>query len=377
MALTKLTNEAGYLKAGFLGFAKSGKSFTAAKLAIGTIKLFKLDGPVALFDTESGSNYIAEMVRTETGKDLIGVRARSFDALMQFSRDCVAEKVSVAIIDSISHPWVELCDSFLAQLNESRKAKNWAPLQKLEFAQWASIKKIWEQWPNFFLNSQLHIIMCGRAGYEWEMTTNEETGRKELEKTGIKMKTEKELGFEPSLLVQMEREQVPDGQGGFKMVHTATILGDRFNVAELPAGRYRIETLKRGASCPLVEVRVGDQLAPNGVALVDGSAPLTLVLTARTGDVLGAVTSDDGKPASGIVLLAPIDADGVVQQVPINAEGRYEFRDVLAGQYRLIALSRLDSAEYLDADEATNLGAKLVHVEGGKRLTSDLKLVRK
>jgi len=259
MALSILTNQAGYLKAGFLGFAKSGKSFTAAKLAIGTIKLFKLDGPVALFDSESGSNYISEMVKAETGRDLMGVRARSFDSLMQFSRDCISERVSVAIIDSISHPWVELCDSFLAQLNDSRKAKGWAPLQKLEFAQWSSIKKIWEQWPNFFLNSQLHIIMCGRAGYEWEMTTNEETGRKELEKTGIKMKTEKELGFEPSLLVQMEREQVPDGQGGFKMVHIATVLGDRFNVidgatATNPDFKFfqpHIEKLRPGTHAPV------------------------------------------------------------------------------------------------------------------------------
>lgn len=152
---------------------------------------------------------------------------------------------------------------------------------------------------------------------------------------------------------------------------------DRFQVAALPAGRYRIETLKARGSCPLVEVRVGDRPAPLGVALLDGSTPLTLVLTARTGDVSGAVTTDEASPAAGIVLLASIDADGVVQVAQIDAEGRYQFRDVLAGQYRLLALSRLDSTDCLDSDEARNLGAKLVQVEGGKKLTSDLKLVRK
>ena len=89
MPLQKLANEQGYLKAGFLGFPKSGKTFTSVKLAIGTIKLFKLDGPVALFDTESGSNYVADMIKSETGKDLLGVRARSFNALMQFAKDCI------------------------------------------------------------------------------------------------------------------------------------------------------------------------------------------------------------------------------------------------------------------------------------------------
>jgi hypothetical protein len=152
---------------------------------------------------------------------------------------------------------------------------------------------------------------------------------------------------------------------------------DRFRVAALPAGRYRIETHKLRGSCPLVEVRVGDQPAPLGVALLDGSTSLTLLLTNRTGDVSGAVTADEASPAAGIVLLAPVDADGVVQVAQINAEGRYQFRDVLAGQYRLMALSRLDSTDYLDSVEAKNLGAKLVLVEGGKKLTSDLKLVRK
>jgi hypothetical protein len=232
MSLQRLTNEQGYLKAGFLGFPKSGKTYTSVKLAIGTIKLFKLDGPVALFDTESGSNYVAEMIKAETGKDLLGVRARSFDALMQFARDCIAEKVSVAIIDSVSHPWAELMESYLVQLNEKRKAKNWAPLSKLEFQHWSSVKSIWEQWPTFFLNSPLHIIVCGRAGFIFEMEKDEETGRKELVKTGIKMRVESNFGFEPSLLVEMEREQIPDNDGGFKIVHRATVLGDRFAVLD-------------------------------------------------------------------------------------------------------------------------------------------------
>src|SRR5436190_444371 len=232
MPLQKLANEQGYLKAGFLGFPKSGKTFTSVKLAIGTIKLFKLDGPVALFDTESGSNYVADMIKSETGKDLLGVRARSFNALMQFAKDCITEKVSVAIVDSVSHPWSELMESYLVQLNEKRKAKGWAPLAKLEFQNWSSIKAIWEQWPTFFLNSPLHIIVCGRAGFTFEMEKDQETGRKELVKTGIKMRVESNFGFEPSLLVEMEREQLPDGDGGFKIVHRATILGDRFAVLD-------------------------------------------------------------------------------------------------------------------------------------------------
>jgi hypothetical protein len=44
------------------------------------------------------------------------------------------------------------------------------------------------------------VIICGRAGYEYDYFEDDE-GKKQLEKTGIKMKAETEMGFEPSLLV--------------------------------------------------------------------------------------------------------------------------------------------------------------------------------
>ncbi len=232
MPLGKLSNDQGYLKAGFLGYQKSGKSYTAVKLAIGVRQFFKLSGPIAFYDTEAGSGYLAEMVRKETGLDLLGVRARSFDSLMQFTRDCILEKVSVAIVDSITHPWRELCDSYLGQLNERRAERRLGRLMKLEFQHWADIKAKWEPWSEFYLNSPLHLIVCGRAGAIWEFEKNEESGRKELIKAGTKMKVEGEFGFEPSLLVEMERDQVPDGQGGFKLIHIATVLGDRFGILD-------------------------------------------------------------------------------------------------------------------------------------------------
>jgi hypothetical protein len=232
MALTTLSNDQGYLKCGLLGYAKSGKTFTATKLAIGVKKFFNHPGPVAFFDTESGSNYVSEMVKKETGQDLVGVRARSFKDLMTFAHDCIDAKVSVAIIDSISHPWAELTESYLIQLNNKRRERNFAPLQRLEFQNWSAIKSMWAEWPTFFLNSPLHVIVCGRAAAIWEMEKDVETGRKELIKSGVKMKVETEFSFESSLLVEMEREQIPDGQGGFKISHQATVLGDRFGVLD-------------------------------------------------------------------------------------------------------------------------------------------------
>jgi hypothetical protein len=62
MALKSITS-AGHLKAGFLGFAKSGKTHTAVELALGTRDFLKLTGPIAMFDTERGSEYWAPRVR--------------------------------------------------------------------------------------------------------------------------------------------------------------------------------------------------------------------------------------------------------------------------------------------------------------------------
>jgi hypothetical protein len=48
--------------------------------------------------------------------------------------------------------------------------------------------------------------MCGRQGYEYDFFENA-SGKKELIKTGVKMKAETETGFEPSILIAMEQQQ--------------------------------------------------------------------------------------------------------------------------------------------------------------------------
>lgn len=230
--LVALGKGQGYLKAGFLGFPKSGKSYTAMQLAIGTRSFMKHDGPIGMFDTEGGSEYLAAMVREQTGKDLLGVKGRSFDDLLTMAKDCEKEKVSVMMVDSITHPWRELCDAFLLRANETGKKKaerfgyEFKPIQSLEFQHWGIIKRQWAKWTDWYLNSQIHVIICGRAGYEYD---HEETqdGKKTLVKTGTKMKVEAEFGFEPSLLVEMERVEVEN-----RYVHQASVLGDRFNVID-------------------------------------------------------------------------------------------------------------------------------------------------
>jgi hypothetical protein len=153
--------------------------------------------------------------------------------------------------------------------------------------------------------------------------------------------------------------------------------GDRFTIEGLPAGRYTVKMPGLGSSCRLAAVRVGDQAAPGGLAPIDGSAPLTLVLTTATGEISGAVTTQEGKPAVGMVVLAPSDDVAAPQVARLDAEGRYRFSHILAGEYRVTAMDRLNSTDYLDPIEAPKLGADLVVVKAGESVTSDPREVRR
>jgi hypothetical protein len=248
----------GHLKAGLQGFAGSGKTYTATVMAIGLRKFMDLKGPIAFLDTEGGSQYVAAKVLKETGAELIGVRSHAFSDLMATVHDAEKEGVSVLLVDSVSHIWEELKNSHLQRVNENLKRRNRPARYSLEFQDYGPLKLKWAEWTSAFLNSKLHIIFCGRAGFSYDHETNEDTGKKELIKTGTKMKVENEFGYEPSLLIEMERVTAPRGKKA-ATVHRATILKDRFD--QINGGEFdnptfetflpHISQLKPGAHAPI------------------------------------------------------------------------------------------------------------------------------
>ena len=46
-------------------------------------------------------------------------------------------------------------------MNAKRREKKLPPRHKLEFQDWGIVKDLWEPWTEFYLNSKLHIIVCG------------------------------------------------------------------------------------------------------------------------------------------------------------------------------------------------------------------------
>lgn len=218
--LRTLGNEQSHLKAGFLGFNKSGKTYTAISLAIGVRDFFKLEAPIVFFDTEGGSDHHAQRVKDETGVDLIGHKGRSFDDLMTAAKEVEDGAGSVFLVDSITHPWRELMISYARKINKDPARLGLSDIMK--------IKDLWAPWTDWYLASPVHCIVCGRAGYEWNNVEDEETGETKLVKTGIKMKVEAEFGFEPSLLIDMERIQETEGMTIKRMWRRAVVIGDRY-----------------------------------------------------------------------------------------------------------------------------------------------------
>ena len=208
-----------YLKMGIMGKQGSGKSYTAAEVTIGLVHHLKelgvdyADKPVAFFDTETGSDWLIPKFNA-SGIPLVVAKKRSFADLLTAVR-WAEGNASALIIDSITHPWRELMESYLKKKNRTR----------MEISDWGYVKGPygWQQFSDLFINSKLHIVMCGRAGDDLE-SYRDEDGRQQLEKVGVKMKTEGETGFEPSLLVLMEREMNTYTN---KTAHRAYIMKDR------------------------------------------------------------------------------------------------------------------------------------------------------
>lgn len=209
-----------FAKIGIYGSAGTGKTRTAYEIASGLIKEKKLTKPVVFFDTEKGSDWILPLFE-KSGIKCFVKKSRTFNDLLKATE--IAEKeASVLIIDSVSHVWRELTQSYLEQHNADRKKnlsnkyspdwveKNFKPAIQLEFQHWGQIKPMWAKFTDKFLNSHLHVIVCGRAGDMYEYQENE-NGKKELIKSGTRMATEKELSYEPSLLIEMQRKII-DGK---------------------------------------------------------------------------------------------------------------------------------------------------------------------
>ena len=201
--LKPAVNKMAYAKVGIYGAAGSGKTRTATEIAIGLHKEIGSTKPIVVFDTEPAFSFMIPLFKSAGIELLVADESRALADLMKFMDE--AEQVSdIAIIDSITHIWRDAQQSYLEKVNQANRRNGRSPIYSLEFQHWGPIKAKWAEFTDRFLSSKMHVIVCGRAGsiYEYQ-DKNDGSGKKELISTGTRMATEKELGYEPSLLMEM------------------------------------------------------------------------------------------------------------------------------------------------------------------------------
>lgn len=212
----ELKNTSPWVKAGFEGFAGSGKSFTASLLAIGLALRIKTPKPIAVFDTEEAFGFLKPRFDA-AGLKAIRKRSRSLADLKEAMKLCREGVSDILIVDSLSHIWEAFCDAY-------REKKHRAYLQ---FQDWGELKSLWRaEFSIPFVRDPYHAIFCGRAAYEYSEERNEE-GKREIHKSGIKMTVEKETAYEPHLLVLMERLEDVIEKDRREVHHGGVILKDR------------------------------------------------------------------------------------------------------------------------------------------------------
>jgi hypothetical protein len=208
--LKKAVMGTAYAKIGIFGEAGSGKTRTAYEQAKWLSTLTKKKA-IAFFDTEKGSDFMQPLAEKD-GIDFYVHKSKSYGELLQYIKEIEKEGVEILIIDSITHVWVELQTAYLKSKNKSR----------LSLPDWGILKGQWKMFTDAFLNSKIHIIMCGRAGTTYDTVENEDTQKQEMIKSGTKMKAEGETGYEPDFLIEMERVDTKVG-----IINRAWVVKDR------------------------------------------------------------------------------------------------------------------------------------------------------
>jgi hypothetical protein len=213
----KLENNRPFIKMAFQGFAGDGKTYTAVQCAIGLHKQIKSNLPIAIFDTEKASKALIGVFADAGIECVVDDEHRSLKALNEAIAWCENGGADILVIDSITHVWEEYLQTYMTQKRRTR----------LEFQDWSVIKPQWKkQFSTTFVEAKVHIFFTGRAGYEYETEKDEQTGKREIHKSGIKMKAETETAFEPDILVLMEKHQDLLGEVK-KITRVATVQKDR------------------------------------------------------------------------------------------------------------------------------------------------------
>lgn len=195
-----------FIKLALHGWKASGKSFTSVLIAYIICDIFGIDpNNIAYFDTEGRAIDIQESLGNPLGFKLKHISSRSFDTMLKAIDE--AEKNGLVLIgDSMTHVYRSFCKGYL----QSKGRKKMNPLTDSQ-----PLQEAWQVFVDRYMNSKIHFIAAGRTANVFEDTPesadedddNEEHAKTKykLRMTGTKMAIDKEFGYEPGLVFEMQK----------------------------------------------------------------------------------------------------------------------------------------------------------------------------
>ena len=226
-------------KFAFEGWGKSGKSFTSALVALGIWVAEGEKATIVLQDTEDAAVFyrqIFEPYGIIEGENFFVTPSRSLMDFQDMAKLC-EENRAIFLLDSITHLYERMYKVWMEE-NEIPEPQPYHSM---------SLKPLWKDlFSDPFVRTRCHILFTGRAAWEWSMEVNEDTKKKELLKTGVKMRGDNETAFEPDIICLLERLQTVSKKKGVTVTRRLTILGDRSTLIDGMQYEFENQRLKRG-----------------------------------------------------------------------------------------------------------------------------------
>ncbi len=209
-----------FIKASFGGFAGSGKTRTGSEFVIGAYKHLKCKKPILLIDNEKGSRFLIPLFNSAGIETLVKDTIELADVISSFEY-LQSGEIDFLFIDSLSKIWYKYVRDY--------RKKNKRTFMTLQ--DWGKILPSWqEEFSDRFVNLDGNCVFTGRGGYTYDMEENE-SGKKEFIKSGVKMKMAGETPFEPDINVWMDLCQEIKNNKPI-IWREATIMKDRANLID-------------------------------------------------------------------------------------------------------------------------------------------------
>jgi AAA domain len=189
MELRKVSRRQVKLKMQISGTSGCGKTFSSLLLANGMTNDWS---KIALIDTENGSGDLYESLGDY---NVITLNDFSPERYIEAISLCEKSGIEVIIIDSLTHSWDWLLE-YHSQITANDPKGN-------SYTAWAKVRPIQTLLRNKILQSQCHIICCVRKETEYSM--NNDNGKINVQKVGLKDINAKGFDYEVSLVLEINQ----------------------------------------------------------------------------------------------------------------------------------------------------------------------------